>query len=73
MSTITVSNQHFTTIPKDGNRLPKEMSVYELLNKLKTTFLCEIAEGKIYEGKYDKVLSVLPIFKIISVYESEVE
>ena len=42
-------------------------------NKLKTTFLCEIAEGKIYEGKYDKVLSTLPVFQIISVYESEVE
>lgn len=38
MSTITVSNQHFTTIPKDGNRLPKEMAVYELLNKLKIPF-----------------------------------
>lgn len=44
-----------------------------LTNKLKTTFLCGIAEGKIYEGKYDKVLSTLPVFRVINVYESEVE
>lgn len=44
-----------------------------LTNKLKTTFLCGIAEGKIYEGKYDKTSNTLPIFKIINVHESEVE
>lgn len=39
-------------------------------NKIKTTFLCEIAEGTIYEEKYDKTSSVLPIFQIINVYEN---
>ncbi len=39
-----------------------------LTNKLKTTFLCEIAEGKIYEGKYDETSNTLPIFQIINVY-----
>ena len=42
-------------------------------NKLKTIFLCEIAEGTIYEGNYDGTLNTLPIFQIINVYESEVE
>ena len=43
-----------------------------LTNKLKTTFLCGIAEGKIYEEKYDKTSNTLPVFKIINVYEREV-
>lgn len=42
-------------------------------NKLKTTFLCGIAEGTIYEKKYDEISNTLPVFKIINVYESEVE
>ena len=42
-------------------------------NKIKTTFLCEIAEGTIYEKKYDEISNTLPLFRIINVYESEVE
>ena len=35
MSEFFVSDELFTTAPTDGNRLPKEMAVYELLDKLK--------------------------------------
>ena len=42
-------------------------------NKLKTTFLCGIAEGTIYEKKYDEISNTLPVFRVINVYESEVE
>lgn len=34
MSTIHIDEQIYTTAPTDGNRLPKEMAVYELLDKL---------------------------------------
>lgn len=34
MSEIFVSEELYTTAPTDGNRLPKEMAVYELLDKL---------------------------------------
>ncbi len=34
MSDIYVSDECYTTAPADGNRLPKEMAVYELLDKL---------------------------------------
>lgn len=34
MSTIHVSEERYTTAPTDGNRLPKEMAVYALLDKL---------------------------------------
>ena len=34
MSDIYVSDQLYTTAPTDGNRLPKEMAVYQLLDKL---------------------------------------
>ena len=44
-----------------------------MIDKIKTTFLCEIAEGTIYEKKYDKISNTLPLFRIINVYESEVE
>ena len=42
-------------------------------NKIKTTFLCEIAEGTIYEKKYDEISNTIPLFKIINIHESEVE
>lgn len=42
-------------------------------NKIKTTFLCGIAEGTIYEKKYDEISNTLPLFRVINVYESEVE
>ena len=42
-------------------------------NKLKTIFLCGIAEGTIYEKKYDEISNTLPLFRVINVYESEVE
>lgn len=44
-----------------------------LTNKLKTTFLCGIAEGTIYEKKYDEISNTLPLFKIINTHEGEVE
>ena len=44
-----------------------------LTNKLKTTFLCGIAEGTIYEKKYDEISNTLPVFRVINAYESEVE
>ena len=34
MSDIYVSDELYTTTPTDGNRLPKEMAVYQLLDKL---------------------------------------
>ena len=34
MSDFFVSEELYTTAPTDGNRLPKEMAVYELLDKL---------------------------------------
>lgn len=34
MSDFFVSEELYTTAPSDGNRLPKEMAVYELLDKL---------------------------------------
>ena len=34
MSEIFVSEELYTTAPTDGTRLPKEMAVYELLDKL---------------------------------------
>lgn len=34
MSDIYVSDQLYTTAPTDGNRLPKEMAVYQLLDEL---------------------------------------
>lgn len=44
-----------------------------LTNKLKTTFLCGIAEGTIYEKKYDEISNTLPLFRVINIHESEVE
>ena len=44
-----------------------------LTNKLKTTFLCGIAEGTIYEKKYDEISNTLPVFRVINIHESEVE
>ncbi|MEG0191052.1 MAG: prolyl-tRNA synthetase associated domain-containing protein [Lachnospiraceae bacterium] len=38
MNEIHVSEKHFTTAPTDGNRLPKEMAVYALLDKLKIPY-----------------------------------
>lgn len=38
MSEFFVSDELFTTAPTDGNRLPKEMAVYELLDKLKIPY-----------------------------------
>ena len=38
MSEIHISEKHFTSAPTDGNRLPKEMAVYELLDKLKIPY-----------------------------------
>ena len=38
MSEFFVSDELFTTAPTDGNRLPKEMAVYELLDKLKISY-----------------------------------
>lgn len=38
MSTIHVSEEHFTSAPTDGNRLEKEMAVYTLLDKLKIPY-----------------------------------
>ena len=38
MSEIYVSEEIYTTAPTDGNRLPKEMAVYELLDKLKIPY-----------------------------------
>ena len=38
MSEIYVSNELYRTAPTDGNRLPKEMAVYELLDKLKIPY-----------------------------------
>ena len=35
MSEIYVSEEIYTTAPTDEGRLPKEMAVYELLDKLK--------------------------------------
>jgi hypothetical protein len=44
-----------------------------MMDKIKTTFLCGIAEGTIYEKKYDEISNTLPLFRVINVYESEVE
>ena len=38
MSEFHISDELFTTAPTDGNRLPKEMAVYELLDKLKISY-----------------------------------
>ena len=38
MSEFFVSDELYTTAPTDGNRLPKEMAVYELLDKLKIPY-----------------------------------
>lgn len=38
MSTIHVSKQHFTATPEQVDRLPKELAVYELLQKLNIPF-----------------------------------
>ena len=38
MSEFFVGDELFTTAPTDGNRLPKEMAVYELLDKLKIPY-----------------------------------
>ena len=38
MSEIYVSEEIYTTAPTDSNRLPKEMAVYELLDKLKIPY-----------------------------------
>lgn len=38
MSTIHVTQERFTSAPTDGNRLPKEMAVYALLDKLKIPY-----------------------------------
>lgn len=38
MNEFFVSDELFTTAPTDGNRLPKEMAVYELLDKLKIPY-----------------------------------
>ena len=38
MSEFFVSDELYTTAPTDGNRLPKEMAVYELLEKLKIPY-----------------------------------
>jgi len=38
MSEFFVSDELYTSAPTDGNRLPKEMAVYELLDKLKIPY-----------------------------------
>ena len=38
MSEFYVSEEIYTTAPTDGKRLPKEMAVYELLDKLKIPY-----------------------------------
>lgn len=38
MDTIYVSEKRYTTVPTDGHRLPKEMAVYELLDKLNISY-----------------------------------
>ena len=38
MSEIYVSDEIYTTAPTDEGRLPKEMAVYELLDKLKISY-----------------------------------
>ena len=38
MSEFFVSDELYTTAPTDGDRLPKEMAVYELLDKLKIPY-----------------------------------
>lgn len=38
MSEFFVSDELYTTAPTDGNRLPKEMAVYELLDQLKIPY-----------------------------------
>lgn len=38
MSTIHISKEHFTSMPDGSNRLPKEMAVYALLDKLKIPY-----------------------------------
>ena len=38
MSEIYVSEEIYTTAPTDEGRLPKEMAVYELLDKLKIPY-----------------------------------
>ena len=38
MSKIYVSEEIYTTVPTDEGRLPKEMAVYELLDKLKIPY-----------------------------------
>ncbi len=38
MSTIQVSKEHYTEAPSAEGRLPKEMAVYELLDKLKIPY-----------------------------------
>lgn len=38
MSTIQVSKEHYTKAPSAEGRLPKEMAVYELLDKLKIPY-----------------------------------
>ncbi len=38
MSEFFVSDELYTTAPTDGNRLPKEIAVYELLDKLKIPY-----------------------------------
>lgn len=84
---LYINNEVFTdeirefllTVIRDSNNL-YNISIIETItddigvtNKIKTTFLCKIAEGTIYEKKYDEISNTLPLFKIVNVYESEVE
>lgn len=59
MSDFFVSEELYTTAPTDGNRLPKEMAVYELLDKLNIPYeridhdaadtmeVCEVIDQKL--------------------------